>query len=58
MEDSGFEFDFSVVKNLGLRIKVSAFEVMVSRSLGFRVWGLEYGIWDLGCRVQGLGFRI
>ena len=28
------------------------------RRLGFRVWGLGFGVWGLGFRVCGLGFRV
>jgi len=26
--------------------------------LGFRVWGLGLGVWDLGFRIWGLGFGV
>ena len=38
---------------------------LLVKSLGVRVWGVEFGVWDLGfevcgsgCRVQDLGFGV
>ena len=31
---------------------------MICRMAMDRVWGLEFGVWDLGCRVEGLGFGV
>ena len=33
-------------------------EISVGPALGFKVWGLGFGVYNSGVRVQGLGFRV